>query len=220
MYGVNVAACHIDVRMGFIRKVFGIVAAQLICTILVTAFVMSNPGLKLILQQSNKFSFFSFLATMGTLVALLANRKKSPLNMQLLAAFTVLESIAVATVVSFYDQTIVLQAAMICATVTVGLTIFTFQTKRDFTPLASSLVTGLWVLIGLGFVQAFVPFSKKQDLMVACGGAALFSMFLVVDIQIMLKKMSTDEYILCAINLYLDIINLFLEILRALNSRN
>ena len=147
--------------MGFVRKVFGIVAAQLICTILVTAFVMSNPGLKLILQQSQKFSFFSFLATMGTLVALLANRKKSPLNMQLLAAFvsersydsslrlfsapppkrsapipdsscsmpyglqlttffyrsghlydflqTVLESIAVATVVSFYDQTLVLQ---------------------------------------------------------------------------------------------------------------
>jgi len=29
--------------------------------------------------------------------------------------------------------------------------------------------------------------------MQACGGAALFSMFLVVDIQIMLKKMSTDE---------------------------
>ena len=57
---------------------------------------------------------------------------------------------------------------MICATVTVGLTVFTFQTKRDFTPLASSLVTGLWVLIGLGFVQAFVPFSKSQDLMVVC----------------------------------------------------
>jgi len=73
--------------MGFVRKVFGIVAAQLICTILVTAFVMSNPGLKLILQTSKNFSFFSFLATMGTLVALLANRKKSPLNMQLLAAF-------------------------------------------------------------------------------------------------------------------------------------
>ena len=33
-------------------QVFGIVAAQLICTILVTAFVMSNPGLKLMLQQS------------------------------------------------------------------------------------------------------------------------------------------------------------------------
>merc|ERR1719498_718200 len=169
--------------MGFVRKVFGIVAAQLICTILVSAVVMSNPGLKLMAQESKQLPFFNFILTLGTLFALLANRHKSPLNMQLLAAFTVMESIAVATVVSHYNQSLVLQAAMICATVTIGLTIFTFQTKRDFTPMASTLVTGLWVLIGLGFVQAFIPFSSQQELLVSSGGASLFSAFLVVDIQ-------------------------------------
>ena len=48
----------------------------------------------------------------------------------------------------------------------------------------------------------------------------LFSAFIVVDTQKILKKVSTDEYILCAIDLYLDIINLFLYILRMLNERN
>ena len=45
------------------------------------------------------------------------------------------------------------------------------------------------------------------------------SMFIVVDTQLLMSKLSADEYILCAVNLYLDIVNLFLYILRILNSR-
>lgn len=39
--------------------------------------------------------------------------------------------------------------------------------------------------------------------------------FIVIDTQKMLRTLSTDEYIMAAINLYLDIINLFLYILRS-----
>lgn len=34
-----------------------------------------------------------------------------------------------------------------------------------------------------------------------------------------MKKLSVDEYILAAINIYLDLINLFLEILRILSKK-
>ena len=83
----------------------------------------------------------------------MGNRHKSPLNMQLLAAFTVAESIAVATAISMVNGVIVLQAAVLCAAVVTGLVLFTFQTKRDFTPMNSILVTALWVMIGISFVQ-------------------------------------------------------------------
>ena len=49
-------------------------------------------------------------------------------------------------------------------------------------------------------------------------GALLFSGFIVFDTHMLIHKLSPEEYILAAINLYLDIINLFLEILKILNS--
>lgn len=220
MYGVNVAACHIDVRMGFVRKVFGIVGAQLLCTIMFCAAAMSNPSIKEYAQKHQNIQIFCGIASIASLFSLIANRHKSPLNFQLLGVFTIVLSTSVALTISMYDNVVVIQAAMVCASVTAGLIAYTFQTKHDFTGMLSICMTGLWVLIGLGFVQAFFPFSSSMDAMISCVAACLFSLFIIVDVQRMLKKTSTDEYILCAINLYLDILNLFLEILRVMNSRN
>jgi FtsH-binding integral membrane protein len=64
-----------------------------------------------------------------------------------------------------------------------------------------------------------MPVSDSAELMLACAGAALFAMFIVVDTQMMMHKLSPDEYILCAINLYLDVLNLFLHLLRALQKQ-
>ncbi|GFH20908.1 uncharacterized protein HaLaN_18115, partial [Haematococcus lacustris] len=53
-------------------------------------------------------------------------------------------------------------------------------------------------------------------------GASLFSLYLIYDIQMLMGgnhkyKLSPDEYVLGAITLYLDIINLFLHILQVLS---
>ena len=48
------------------------------------------------------------------------------------------------------------------------------------------------------------------------GGAALFSLYIVYDVSMISKRTSPDDYIPAAIELYLDIANLFLHILRIL----
>ncbi|QQP42249.1 Transmembrane BAX inhibitor motif-containing protein 4, partial [Caligus rogercresseyi] len=45
---------------------------------------------------------------------------------------TVVEAYTVGVMVSFFDKLVVIQAFFITATVVVGLTLFTFNTKRDF----------------------------------------------------------------------------------------
>ena len=45
---------------------------------------------------------------------------------------TVVEAFTVGVIVSFYDTHVVLQAFFLTAAVVVGLTLFTFQTKKDF----------------------------------------------------------------------------------------
>lgn len=61
------------------------------------------------------------------------------------------------------------------------------------------------------------------QLIYACLGALLFSIYLIYDTQLILGKgqysYSLDDAYLAAIQLYLDIINLFLNILRIVGHR-
>ncbi len=60
--------------------------------------------------------------------------------------------------------------------------------------------------------------SEILNVGIAVVGAILFSCFIVFDTHMLIHKLSPEEYITAAINLYLDIINLFLEILKILDA--
>ena len=60
--------------------------------------------------------------------------------------------------------------------------------------------------------------SEILHLGIAVLGAIVFSCFIVFDTYLLIHKLSPEEYIVAAINLYLDIINLFLEILKILDA--
>lgn len=69
-----------------------------------------------------------------------------------------------------------------------------------------------------GLVGAFVPFNSTMSLIYAIGGTLLFSGYVVYDTYLINRRLSPDEYIMGAISLYLDFINLFLNILRLLSN--
>ena len=62
--------------------------------------------------------------------------------------------------------------------------------------------------------------SSGVELVYSGVGALIFSAYIVVDTQIIMKKFSVEDEIIATITLYLDVINLFLYILRFLNLRN
>ena len=99
-----------------------------------------------------------------------------------------------------------------------GLTLFTLQSKYDFSGMGPYLFGGLLVLMMTGLVGMFIPFGKTMDLIYACGGCLIFSGYIVFDTYIITKKLSPDEFIMGAVSLYLDFINLFISILRLLNN--
>lgn len=55
-----------------------------------------------------------------------------------------------------------------------------------------------------GVVGIFMPFGRTMDLLFAIGGTLLFSGYVVYDTYVITKKLSPDEYIMGAINLYLE----------------
>ncbi len=77
----------------------------------------------------------------------------------------------------------------------------------------------------IGIVGIFVR-NKILSIVYASIGAFLFSCYIIFDTQLMMGgghkyALDPEEYIFAALNLYLDIINLFLFILQIIgNSRN
>jgi len=68
-------------------------------------------------------------------------------------------------------------------------------------------------------MQVFVG-GEITDTLMAVFGALLFSGFIVFDTQMIMKRVSPEEYIVATIELYLDIINLFIEILKIMEKVN
>jgi FtsH-binding integral membrane protein len=70
---------------------------------------------------------------------------------------SLLEAYTIGTIVTFYDTTIVLEALLITVGLFAGLTLFTLQSKWDFSGMGPFLFGGLWAFVLAGFVMIFFP---------------------------------------------------------------
>ena len=218
-HGGCVSSCEASVQKGFLRKVFGIVAAQLLVTGAMCALFMFEPHVRSFVLNTPSMLFVTFLASIGLLISAQANKDVHPLNLQLTLGFTVSMAWSVGVVCArFYESgmgLVVLEAVGLTAGTTAGLTAYTLNSKKDFSFLGAGLGASLWVLIGGGLVASLTGMAGMH-LALAVGGAAIFSLYIVYDVHMIAKRLSPDEYIPAAISLYLDIINLFLHLLRIL----
>mmetsp|Transcript_41065 Transcript_41065/g.95953 ORF Transcript_41065/g.95953 Transcript_41065/m.95953 type:complete len:105 (+) Transcript_41065:547-861(+) len=93
----------------------------------------------------------------------------------------------------------------------IALTLFTMQSKIDWSFLGSGLYAALWVLIIWGFMAWLLGF--RTGFLFALFGSLVFCGYIIYDTNNICKKFTPDEYIIGTISLYLDVINLFLCIL-------
>eukprot|EP00118_Oscarella_pearsei_P004898 m.21759 g.21759 ORF g.21759 m.21759 type:complete len:244 (+) comp28215_c0_seq2:24-755(+) len=213
---VVVSQVAVQIRMGFLRKVYGILTAQLILTVIMaTSFTTIGP-IKAFVRGSPITLMVAAFATFGILIALLVKKNEHPTNLYLLTAFTFCEAYSVGVVVTFYDRVVVLEAFFLTLAVFLGLTMYTLQSKKDYSTWGACLFSFLWILILGGFLQFFIR-SDSLDFVISLAGAIVFSGFIIFDTHMLMNRLSPEEYIVAAINLYLDVLNLFLYILRLLS---
>ncbi|KAL7270753.1 hypothetical protein RUND412_006529 [Rhizina undulata] len=70
-----------------------------------------------------------------------------------------------------------------------------------------------------GFVAIFFPNSSGVELVYSSAVALLFSAYVLADTQMIMRRVHVEEDIFLEISLYLDILKLFLAILRILNNK-
>ncbi|KAK4237882.1 inhibitor of apoptosis-promoting Bax1-domain-containing protein [Achaetomium macrosporum] len=219
-FGGSVAEATVEIRNQFIRKVYTILTVQLLATGAVSALSFMSEGYKSWIQSHPGVVWGSLIGAIVFMLLTFWKRHSYPTNLLFLSGFTLLEAYTISVIVSFYRAPVVLNAVVLTAGIFIFLTAFACQTKYDFTSWMPYLFGALWGLVLFGFMAIFLPRSSTTELVYGLLTALIFSGYVLVDTQLVLRKHHVEEEIAAAISLYLDIINLFLAILRILNSQN
>lgn len=145
--------------------------------------------------------------------------RKVPLNYILLGIFTLCEAYSVSATTMRYDNKTVLIAAILTAVMVISLTVYAFYTKNDFTMWGGLLFVCCAVLLGASILGMFIQ-NKFYHVVLSSITVILFSVYIIFDTQLIIGNgglaLSVDEYIFGALNLYMDIVIMFLEILKLL----
>jgi len=218
-FGGSVSEATLDIRMSFIRKVYSILTVQLLLTFGLTTVSFYSPPYKAFIQSHAWLTFASLFGAIAFMFLTYWKRKSYPQNLIFLSGFTALEAYSISVITSFYESRIVILALVFTLGIFAALTLFACQTKYDFTSWVPYLAGTLWIMIIFGFMAAFFPYSSTMELGYGIVASLVFSGYILVDTQLIMRHYHVEEEIAAAISLYLDIINLFLAILRILNSQ-
>ncbi|XP_075259778.1 protein lifeguard 3-like [Convolutriloba macropyga] len=212
----------ISVRAGFVRKVYFTLATQLAITSGIVALFLYVDSVKDFVQQNVALYYVGyvvFLISYFMLVCCQGLRRKFPANIGLLLIFTLAFSYMVGMISSYYDTDIVMLALGITTLVTISVSVFSFQTKFDFTKWLGVAIAVSFCLFFFG-IFCIIFRSNVMHTVYAGIGAVLFTVFLAIDTQMIVggkrHEIDPEDHVLGAILLYIDIVYIFLFILQIL----
>jgi len=151
--------------------------------------------------------------------------REFPKNYLILLALTLCMGLTVGVIVSVYTAQSVAYVFGLTCLVTFGLMAFAMQTKYDFTGAGPYLFAAFLVLFFMSFIMIFTGVSRTMELIYAGFGTLIFSFYIIYDTQLIVggkhasHRFSIDDYVFASLNLYLDIINLFIMLLRIFGER-
>ncbi|XP_078442667.1 protein LIFEGUARD 2-like [Wolffia australiana] len=147
-------------RWAFIRKVYAILSIQLSLTVVVASVVVFVPEISSFLVSSylGLIVYILIIITPSVAIWLLGMYyQRHPLNIFLLAIFTIAISAAVGLTCAFTSGKLILEAAILSLVVFIGLTLQTFWAAKrgqDFSFKGSFRFGALLILLAFGFIQS------------------------------------------------------------------
>ena len=226
--------------LAYLRKVYALFGGGIVFTI-VGAFVALYAGTPSAIADANGDTvavppviafglehYFVMLALFfGAFFAASALRYKPGINVAALFGYTfvtglfIAPSIFIAMVMASQGATLdpspVRDAFLLTGAAFAGLTGYVFVTKKDFSFLGASLSAGLWVIIGASILGFFLH-SAAFHLAIASVGVLLFVGYILYDTSRILRDRTQRDPVGAALSLFLDVVNLFLFLLRILSS--
>jgi len=223
--GFSYAPATTQVRTGveratLARRTYGLVFLSVLVTMGGVAFAGTQPALQ---QAVINHPFLSFIAVIAPLFLAQMNARSFPRNVILTLLFTFVEGVYIAPILYWMQATspgVVGQAGILTFSAFGALSLYGLTSRRDFSAWGSFLTVGLIVLIVAMIINMFVQ-SVGAMLWMAAVGVLIFSGLLVFDTWRFMRsgQFGADDYVFAAVQIYLDLLNMFMFILSLLGGR-
>jgi FtsH-binding integral membrane protein len=207
-------------RATLVRRTYGLVFISVVVTALGVAFGFTQPAL---MAAVARHPIITMLAMFAPLWMAMQARHQFPKNLILVLLFTFIEGIWIAPFLYMAETRspgITGQAGLLTLSTFGVLSLYAVMSKRDFSAWRSFLIVGVWVLIATSILNMFMQ-SAMGSLWIAGGTVLIFSGLLVFDTWRIVKsgQYGPDDYVPAAVNIYLDLLNIFLAIISLLGGR-
>lgn len=204
-------------RATLVRRTYGLVFASIVVTIVGAAFAFTQPRLMGAVWQH---PFLTFFCSLVPLWMALRNHRSYPRNLAYTFLFTFIEGIWISPLLLLYERMqpgITLQAGALTLSTFAVLSLFAVFSRRDFSAWGSFFTVGLWVLLGTMLLNMFFH-NATAALWLAGGTILVFGGLLVFDTWRIVRSgaYGEDDYVAAAVQIYLDLLNIFLAILSLL----
>ncbi len=177
----------------------------------VTNYILNNPSVF-------GLTLFTYISTIIMLIC--CNIKNKFIRWSLFIAFTLSCALMVSICLFKYSPIIILQAttATSISVFTINMYAFICHTNGyDFSNMNGLICSCSFSIIVIVFVSLFIPYNSVLQLVFAGLFTIIFTIYLFYDLLILYNKdneLIFQSPIYASISIYLDIINLFLNLLR------
>ncbi len=205
--------------MAFLKATYQLFAGSLLA-----ATAGAYIGSEIVSLLMGPVKWVLFAVELALIFFVIPRVKHTPgVNLAVLFAFTFITGLTIAPLLMSIiympgGASIVGQAFLMTSVAFGGISMFAMTTKRDFSSMGKFLFIALIIMIVAGISNIFIQSSMMQ-LVIASGGALLFSAFILYDTQQIIRG-GYDSPVEAALSLYLDFFNLFVSLLQILGIMN
>jgi len=211
---VTLGTADTKVRLGFLRKVYGMLTFCLAVTVGVAcAFSFIDPVRNYVVTHP-WLLYIGLAVGLVSYCALVCFRPKKPWNALMLALFVAGFSLMIGVICASYFAAgwgkVVIQAFVATVCIFVSLTAYVLITKKDFSYLGGFLLAAVIALIVLSILtfvtSLFVGQGTRRFLYfgVSVLGTLVYTGFILYDTSLILHKYGPDDWIQGVVSLYVD----------------
>lgn len=199
-----------------VRRTYTLVFASVLVTIGAAAYAMTNQTM---MDAVIAHPWIMLAAVFVPLMLAQASRNSFPQNVGFVFLFTFAEGLYMAPFIALaeaHSPGIASQAGLLTFTAFGALTTYAFLSRRDFSAWGGFLMVGVVVLFVTILITMFTH-STAGYTWIAALGVLLFSGLLVFDTWRMRNVFGPDDYVLAAVSIYLDLLNMFIFLISLLS---
>lgn len=199
-----------------LKKVFAWMGLGLVVTFLTGYYVASNA--QMLVGLSNLFILFVIAEFVVVIILSARITKLNPITAKILfLLYSFLTGLTFSSIFIVYDLTSIIYVFLITAVLFGMLSFVGYVTNVDLSKFGTYLFIGLIGMIICAIVNLFIG-GTVFNLIISCIGVVIFLAYTAYDVQkikLLMNSMDEDNLaIYGALQLYLDFINLFLDLLR------